>query len=371
MHKNIIKIGNKYRVRVTRPNGTRSNQYFESLDDAIFHRDRILLENKEIRRGLKSLTRGTRRFEELCEHWLQNRAAVKKSGKKDESFIRRKLLPTFGNLRLGEITYEHITRFRTSMLNEFSPKTVNLHLGLLKAMLNEAVSLQWLAVRPTIKMAPMQKNRRICYLRNTEERDRLLLAAKDESPLLFALYATAIFTGLRKGELAALRWSDINFEQRQITVSRGHHGSTKSNTVRHVPIVDAVYPILKEWQLKSVGGLVFPNRDGNQHDESARVFQEKLRRCLNNAGLQDLALTFHGLRHTFASHFLMAGGDMFVLKNILGHVNVRTTMIYAHFSPDIFAKDLARFSPVAAPSKETSSAMVINLNRSKYSHGTQ
>ena len=66
--------------------------------------------------------------------------------------------------------------------------------------------------------------------------------------------------GIHEGELAALRWSDIDFERRLITVQRSFHGPTKAGDVRYVPIMDVLRPILRAWQLKAGGcWLVFPN----------------------------------------------------------------------------------------------------------------
>ena len=94
-------------------------------------------------------------------------------------------------------------------------------------------------------------------------------------------------------------------------------------------------------------------------DSSARVFQDVLHRVLKKMGFEELTegpktkryITFHCLRHTFASHWMMNGGDVFKLQKILGHKSVQMTMRYAHLAPEAFASDYGRFG--TAPSNAT------------------
>ena len=146
-----------------------------------------------------------------------------------------------------------------------------------------------------------------------------------------------------------------------ITVQRSFHGPTKAGDVRYVPIMDVLRPILRAWQLKAGGcWLVFPNERDGMHAQSARIFQERLHRVLDAAGFprppaDERAVhyvNFHGLRHTFASHWVMAGGDLFRLQKILGHKTVQMTMRYAHLQPSAFAEDRGRFDALAQPAGE-------------------
>jgi len=120
--------------------------------------------------------------------------------------------------------------------------------------------------------------------------------------------------------------------------------------VRYVPILDPLLPVLKAWKLRHPGRLAFTNQDGTQYGESARIFQEVFHRVLEAAGLPKRRLRgkerahirFHDLRHSFASHWVVRGGDLFKLQKILGHQCVQMTMRYAHLAPDAFAADWAR-----------------------------
>jgi integrase len=126
--------------------------------------------------------------------------------------------------------------------------------------------------------------------------------------------------------------------------------------VRHVPILDPLLPVLREWRLRNPSDLVFPNRDGNQLLPSARIFQERLHVVLDAAGFARPKtgrylheINFHSLRHTFASHWVMNGGDIFRLQRILGHQNIMMTMRYAHLAPNAYDGDFGRLGGALVP----------------------
>jgi integrase len=224
-----------------------------------------------------------------------------------------------------------------------TPKTVNNYLTVLTAMLNCAVEIGWLAKAPKIKKLRVRiLGKDFRYLRTDDEIRRFLIAAKEEGESVFALYATAVYTGMRAGELAGLHWDDVSFDRRLITVQRSFTGPTKAEDVRYVPILDALLPVLRAWRLRCAGHLVFQNQRGGMLGPSGRIFQEMLHRVLERAGLPRRYITFHGARHTFASHWMMNSGDLFKLQKILGHKSVQMTLRYAHLAPDAYAGDYHR-----------------------------
>lgn len=199
-------------------------------------------------------------------------------------------------------------------------KTIANLLTLLVAMLNFARDLGWLDRVPRIKKPTIRLDENdYQFLRTQTDVDRFLSAAKHESDCVHALYATAIFTGARAGELAGLRWEDIDFDQRMITIQRSFAGPTKSGDLRRVPLLSALLPILRAWRLRNPIAVVFPNEAGEPFGPSARAFQEVLHRVLNRAGFPKVLrqgktrafLRFHDLRHTFASEWMMRGGTVY------------------------------------------------------------
>ena len=314
---------------------------------------------EQVKRGLRTPEAIDKTFDDLADYWIEKRAPRKRSGKDDESIIRKHLRPAFGKMKLRNIGVEDGDDFILAR-DHLGEKTVSNHLTLLATMLRLATTFKvpWLYIVPKFnkpKVALFGTDYR--YLRSDEEIRRFLVAAKEEDEHVFVLYAVAIYTGMRAGELAALEWGDVDFDQRRITVQRSFEGPTKSNKVRYVPIFDVLLPVLRAWRLRHPGRLVFTNRDGTMFGESARVFQEVLHRCLDQAGFPTTEapngkvrryIVFHGLRHTFASAWIRRGGDIFKLQRLLGHANLTMTMRYAHLAPDAFSADYARFGPVVA-----------------------
>ena len=338
----------RWRIRWFNAAGERKSVTFDTYNEARAALARAQATADEIRTGERIAPPPPSTFDELCEHWRRTRGANKRSKDTDECRLRAHLIPAFAGLPLTEITYERIEAFKADR-GHLAPQTVKHLVNLLSAMLNHALRLGWLLRVPYIDR-PKVGEQDFSYLRTGAEIRALLDAARDDGDDAYMLYKTAIFTGLREGELAALRWDRVNFNQSLITVDRGWKGPTKSDRVRHVPLVNSLLPELRAWRLRSPGDLVFVNTRGDPLRRHGRIFRERLHRCLDAAGFERPEqgrrthyITFHDLRHTFASHWMMSGGDVFKLRGVLGHRSIETTMRYAHLSPHAFAADLARF----------------------------
>ena len=216
-------------------------------------------------------------------------------------------------------------------------------------MVNVAFELNWIEKIPKIRKPKVgTREKDFKYLRNGEEIQRFLTAARANDNTAYYLYAFAIYTGCRAGECAGLEWSDVNFDRRLITVQRSYDTLTKNNEIKYIPILDPLLPLLREWRLKNPGHIVFPNKHGAMLRKSNRIFQEKLKQVLALANLPIGYITFHSQRHTFASHWMMASGDLFKLQKILGHKSVDMTQRYAHLTPEAFASDYSRIGDFTA-----------------------
>lgn len=348
----------KWRIRWVDENGQRQSEVFDDYREAAFQLRQRELEAEERRRGLKAAPVVPKTFAEVADYWEKNRVPQKRSGHHDESILRRHLRPSFGAVTLGNpaVWIELVDKYVVERAH-LNKKTVANHLTLLVTMLNVAVDLGWMTKVPRIRKPRVRLiSQDYSYLRTDDEIARLLRSAKDEeNELVHVLYAMAIYTGMREGELAGLLWADVDLERRLITVQRSFDGPTKADDVRYVPILDALLPILRDWRLRHPGRLVFTNRDGRMFLPSARIFQEALHRVLDRAqfpriergGKTRRYIHFHDLRHTFASHWVMKGGDLFKLQKILGHKTVQMTMRYAHLQPAAFREDYSRFGTPA------------------------
>jgi len=160
------------------------------------------------------------------------------------------------------------------------------------------------------------------------------------------MFVTAAFTGLRQGELIALRWADVDFTKRLVHVRRSfthsQMGLPKSGRVRSVPLIDEVARALdalsRREHFTEREDLIFPNSVGNPLDHS------KLRRrfyaSLERAELK--RVRFHDLRHSFGTLAV----QVFPLSDVkayMGHADIQTTMVYVHHVPaDDAAERLSR-----------------------------
>jgi integrase len=179
----------------------------------------------------------------------------------------------------------------------------------------------------------------------------LLRHAAEHAPTIHPMIATAIYTGMRKGELLGLRWRDVHFDAGRIDVLRSYNTTPKSGKKRHVPLGPELSRILRQWEErcpKTDAGLAFPVLDGETLRMGCDNDMLGIKQLMRGAGCHVLGKPWHDLRHTYASHFVMAGGSILALKEILGHADIKTTMRYAHLGPDYLKAEAARVSFVPA-----------------------
>ena len=342
----------KWRIRWTDAFGKRRSETHDDYAEALRALRRHEAEAIEIEQGIRAWTPQEHHFRELVHLWLETRAPLKRSADSDQSILRCHLLPAFGDHHLHQITILEVNRLIARTKRK--PKTIHNILTLLIAMLNYAVDIGWMVAVPKIrKPVVRQAQSNFRYLRTREDIERFLASALTRGEHVHALYTTAVWTGMRFGELAGLRRTDIDLTKRLITVQRSYDHDTKNHDSRQVPVLDVLQPTLERWLGHGGGPIVFPNRDGRMLGSSPRIAQETLHSVLDAAGFpvtevdgrKRRIITFHSLRHTFASHWMMQGGDLFKLQKILGHKSTQMTLRYAHLAPHAFSADFARFGP--------------------------
>jgi integrase len=169
---------------------------------------------------------------------------------------------------------------------------------------------------------------------SVEEVHALVRAAESEQDA--AIFLTAAFTGLRRGELLALRWRDVDFDASAIRVrasySSGALTMPKSGRVRSVPMAPDVAQVLAQLTRRVYftgdDDLVFTGELGSFLDGSA--LRRRYDRALKEAGLRPLR--FHDLRHTFGTR-IIARADIRRVQEWMGHADIQTTMRYLHYVP--------------------------------------
>jgi integrase len=294
-------------------------------------------------------------FGEVARQWLDLHSKPNlRSHQDNEERFTKHVAPFFGDCPLTAITATRILEFRAKLqAGGLAPRTVNLVLALARSILRFAVANGHISASPTDRlgrgklMLPIEKAKLAPPIEHAEDVGRLLATLRalgDEMnrPDLHPMFSLLVYTGLRRGEALGLRWSDLDLDRRMITVRRSYEGHTKSNKHRTVPVPAALVTIMKAYRLADPwkGELCFPNNRGEIFSRNAKL-EGVLRRALQRAQLPRIRV--HDLRHVFASHFVMGGGDIFTLQRILGHSTPQLTSdTYAHLSPRHLAGEAER-----------------------------
>jgi len=253
-----------------------------------------------------------------------------------ESILRIHIRPTLGDRRLDQIKYADIEdlKIRVRLPTEarktdLSAKSANNVLTVLRSLLQEARERGVIDVVPRIKWLKTPPST-FDFL-HFDEASRLVEAADGEweTMILFALR-----TGLRLGEILALRWDDVDLVRGQVTVARGVArgvvSSPKSGKQRHVSLSPEIVRALKAHRHLR-GELVFCTGSGRMFTDNE--CKHPLRRACKRAGLRRVG--WHKLRHSFASHLAMRGVPIKVVQELLGHATIEMTMRYAHLAPEV------------------------------------
>ncbi len=292
----------------------------------------------DARRGAKDQVRTGITFDLAAESWLawgvRDRDWKPSTLSDNRSVLNAHLLPAFANRRIEKITPDDIEQWRDELVDDrgASRRTANKCLIILGAILERAIKTHGLIANPAREVSKL----RVRYDPNQydfyspEEMAQLAEAAASDQDR--AVFLTAAFTGLRMGELIALRWGDVDFDTEALHVygsySLGTLTAPKSGLTRTVPTAKQVHALLKEHRDCVAHGradLVFGGERGEFLDGSA--LRRRYKKALKNAGLRPLR--FHDLRHTFGS-IAINQATIVQVQAWMGHSDVQTTMKYMH-----------------------------------------
>jgi len=272
--------------------------------------------------------------------WLANERDRKPSTLRAyRTIIRGHLLPAFGERKLEDITPLMLEAWKDEQLGVARPITNATKVRILTVLvgiLKRAKRVHRLPTNPATELKKPVQRRKQTGLDVFTPAEVMALVRAAESEQDAAIFLTAAFTGLRRGELVALRWRDVSFSGQYLRVTQSYTerelSTPKSGKVRSVPLAPEVAQTLArlsqrgEWT--SDDDLVFIGLMGGFMDASALYRRYKL--ALKRAGLRDLR--FHDLRHTFGTRAITKASILQV-KEWMGHADVDTTMQYLHYSP--------------------------------------
>ena len=262
-------------------------------------------------------------FKELAGIYLSWVNGRQKSAK-IKGYIINQLLTTYGNLPLRRFTTAIVEQIQTDLINRgLKNSSCNKVLNILKHMFSKAV--EWDMVESEV----LKRIRKVKLLRDDSKRLRYL--SKEECQALISacdphvrpIVITALNTGMRKGEILSLKWDNVDLRHGFILLD-----TTKNGERREIPINDTLRHTLQGITRRiDVSYVFYEPVTAKPYQDVKRSFHSACRRT----GIKDFH--FHDLRHTFASHLVMAGVDITTVKELLGHKTLAMTLRYSHLAP--------------------------------------
>ncbi len=284
-------------------------------------------------------------FRELAEDYLRLHSRPnKRSWKSDEKRIKT-LSAFFGNRPLYEITPILVENFKAKRSKEtvrlgdpekqearkvISVATVNRELACLKHMFNKAIEWGKAEANPVRRVKLFKENNvRTRYLEKEEIKKLIDNASAHLKPIL----VVALNTGMRKGEILGLKWTDLDFRNNIIFIRQ-----SKSGVRREVPMNTTARRTLIAVRKHPESPFVFCNEKGEAYANVRKSFFT----ATKSSGI--INFRFHDLRHTFASQLVMSGVDLNTVRELLGHKTLDMTLRYSHLSPDHKQRAVAALS---------------------------
>lgn len=302
-------------------------------------------------------------FSILANGWIQENTPFLKESSlvKYKNLLRLYIMPVLGECPISEITNGKVSSMCNEMLSNggaegkgLSPKTVSDVQTLLKNILKYARSTGFTVAFTSCPVSIRQQSRSLRVF-SIQEQKVLTEYLKSNLSLSNLGFMLCLFTGIRVGELCALKWDDISLTDKTIYVhqtmqrlqtdigekkTRITVTSPKSScSIRIIPIPEIIFEEMREAYQP---GTFLLTGMGDRFTEP-RTMQNRFKALLKECGINDA--NFHALRHTFATRCVEAGFDIKSLSEILGHANVNITLNrYVHPTLDLKRENMGRLS---------------------------
>lgn len=247
--------------------------------------------------------------------------------------LRNHILPVVGEVPVDEIRTHHFGELKRAMAEKgLSGKTINCSLTVLSRLTRYWYERGGLTP-PSFKAGLIKLDEREAEFYEPQQYEALVTSARKLGPELLVLVLLMGDAGLRQGEVCALRWEDVRrFPEPVLRLKRSRYKDqdepgTKGRKPRTVPMTARLVEALEALPRARRQIHVLVRREG--HALTPRAVQRRLLKVERGAGLEDRGLS-HKLRHTFATRLVANGVSLWVIKELLGHKDLRTTQRYLH-----------------------------------------
>ena len=324
-------------------------RYYEDLGGKRVHRNlrigtvRELPRRRDAEKAVLSLrstinsgVRSPETVRDLIAHYRKHELTMERKAyatvQAHESYLTLHILPKWQDYRLSEVKTVAVEEWLESL--ELAPATKTKLRNIMSAVYSHGIRHEWISFNPISKVRCSAKRLREPDVLTPGEFQALLR----ELPLRErVMVMVAGSTGLRRSELFALRWSDVNFFTMEIAVTRScvrnHFGDTKTEASRKpVPLHTSVCEALTEWRgasmYKGDDDFLFPSirMNGTQPLMPDMVLKKAIRPALTRAAIKGKIIGWHSFRHSLATNLRSLGVDVKVAQELLRHANSRTTM---------------------------------------------
>ncbi len=242
-----------------------------------------------------------------------------------------------GSKSIAGFTAEDIEEFKRKRKDEVGLTTINMDIRTIRAAFNVAISWKRIKENPCDSVKQLKINDEKTKFFAREQCDLLLANIKDAWFRRIVLFA--IVTGLRRGEIPNLKWTDYDQEKQTISIQSSSEYRVKGGKARTIVLHEDAIKILQLIPRK--GELIFVRDQGEPVDASH--ISKKLKKLIRKLGLPE-DLHFHSLRHTFGTYAADAGVPVNTIKEIMGHSSILTTQNYIGVNREVMKNELKKIS---------------------------
>ena len=302
------------------------------------------------------------------EEWLEGKRNSTKGNtlKSYKAYYYKHISPVLGSRKVQKIERREVLRLQNEVAMKLATTTSNMVIKTLKIVLNDAMKDDIIAKNPAAGIKDMKDTSvkaTESYHRALTQEEQTAFMAELKTDFFYEFIALLLTTGMRQGEVAALNWSDIDYKQNVIhitkTVTYDENGKIKIGDSpkseagqRDIPMNDTIKEILKAQKkknsmLQGTNVIAFDDRIFSTvygNIVNSNRINKSITTCLKTLEAKGIYIehfTAHALRDTFATRYIEQGGNMQTLKTILGHNSISLTMdLYSHVLPNTKQKEM-------------------------------